>query len=199
MLKNLSANKPAAAASKSVCYRQLARHRASHGLNQNGEETDSAESNQNVQIEEATDDAATASDSHIKIPRLDFDRGEEENTGDRLDKEVTTGELTKYRVVVKTSDRLGSSSEAEIYMQLLGSKGKSRQLVLSESTAHRLPFRRSNIDTFEVEAHDVGVVRAVRIGHNEKDIGSCFPFLCFLDSILTLFSKKIRGNRSVRG
>jgi hypothetical protein len=74
-------------------------------------------------------------------------------------------------VIVKTGDRLGSSTEADIKLQIFGQKGKTKLISLKNSTTHRLPFRKSNTDVFEIECYDIGNIRAIQIGHNEKDIG----------------------------
>ncbi len=85
--------------------------------------------------------------------------------------EIKSGDTILYKIVVKTSDRLGSSTEADIKIQLFGKKGKSRLIHLKNSTRHKIPFRRSNVDEFEVMIYDIGVIRAISIGHSETDIG----------------------------
>lgn len=86
-------------------------------------------------------------------------------------KEVTDGESIKYRVVIKTGERLGSSTEAKIKIKLFGSKGKSKQLKLKESKMHKIPFRKGNTDVFDLEVIDVGDIKAIYIGHKEQNIG----------------------------
>ena len=73
--------------------------------------------------------------------------------------------------MVKTGDRLGSSTDAEIWLQIFGEKGKTKLLPLKTSQTHRLPFRKSNTDVFEIETFDVGPVKAIQLGHNQNDIG----------------------------
>ena len=85
--------------------------------------------------------------------------------------EVTEGALVKYRAVVKTGDRLGSSTEASIKLRLFGSKGKSKQFRLDNSRTHRIPFRKGNTDVFDLELFDIGKIKAVYLGHSEKKIG----------------------------
>lgn len=85
--------------------------------------------------------------------------------------EVNGGEKVTYKVVVKTGDRLGSSSEAKISLQIFGEKGKTKLIPLEKSSTHRIPFRKSNTDVFEIECYDLGTINAIQIGHNEQDIG----------------------------
>ena len=54
---------------------------------------------------------------------------------------------------------------------MFGKKGKSKLVQLKNSITHRIPFRKSNTDIFEIECFDIGEIRAIQIGHNEKDIG----------------------------
>ena len=46
--------------------------------------------------------------------------------------------------------------------------------LLNNSTTHRIPFRRSNIDIFEIDTFDLGVINAIKVGHSERDIGELF-------------------------
>jgi hypothetical protein len=85
--------------------------------------------------------------------------------------EVVEGPAVKYRIVIKTGDRLGSSTEAAIKLRLFGSKGKSKQFKLRSSKNHKIPFRKGNTDVFDIEFFDVGKLKAVYLGHSEKNIG----------------------------
>jgi len=96
-------------------------------------------------------------------------------------KEITDGDITKYRIVIKTGDRLGSSTEAAIKLRLFGSKGKSTQFKLKDSKTHKIPFRKGNTDVFDLEVYEIGPIKAVHIGHNEKNIG-IFYKLKFLEN-----------------
>lgn len=84
---------------------------------------------------------------------------------------VESGDLVNYRILVKTGDHNGSSTEAEIGLVLFGEKGKSKYLILKESKNHRIPFRKSNTDCFDIEIFDIGEIKAIQIGHLESGIG----------------------------
>jgi hypothetical protein len=166
---------------KSICYRQLARNRfvqahTSHSANYDNASQQS--NSQPVRIQSHNENDEDDHDDNNKpaktVPRLDLNADDESDLA--AEKEVTSGQLVKYNVVVKTGDRLGSSSEAEIHVQLYGARGKSKIVTLLNSSTHRVPFRRSNVDNFELELYDVGPIRAVKVGHNEKDIGSYAHF-----------------------
>ncbi|RNA04951.1 lipoxygenase homology domain-containing 1-like [Brachionus plicatilis] len=85
-------------------------------------------------------------------------------------KELDSGDLISYQIMVKTGDRTGSSTEANIGIVLFGEKAKSKYFALKRSKRHRIPFRKSNLDIFEIETYDVGQLRAIQIGHFESDI-----------------------------
>lgn len=91
--------------------------------------------------------------------------------------ELNSGELITYQIVVKTGDHAGSSTEAEIGIVLFGEKGKSKYFSLKRSKRHRIPFRKSNLDIFDVETFDIGQIKAIQIGHFESDIGIDYFFI----------------------
>lgn len=93
--------------------------------------------------------------------------------------EIKDGDLIKYRIVIKTGERLGSSTNATIRLCLYGSNGKSKQIKLKNSKTHKIPFRKGNTDVFDLEVFDIGRIKAVKIGHSEKNIESSW----FIDYI----------------
>lgn len=84
--------------------------------------------------------------------------------------EIKSGKQSKLRVIIKTSDKTGSGTDALIRLRLYGTKGKSRIYKLKESKTHRIPFRRGNTDVFDLNVHDIGKINAISIGHSEMDI-----------------------------
>lgn len=84
---------------------------------------------------------------------------------------MESGDQVTYRVVVKTGDRLGSSTSAQIYLQIFGERGKTPLVALKNSKTHRVPFRKFNTDVFHIDSFDLGNIKAIQIGHNEQDIG----------------------------
>jgi hypothetical protein len=41
---------------------------------------------------------------------------------------------------------------------------------LDESRTHKIPFQKGNEDEFQIEIFDIGILRAITIGHMEKEI-----------------------------
>ena len=86
-------------------------------------------------------------------------------------KEIKSGNEIKYRVIIKTSDKPGASTDALIKLCFYGKKGKSKLFKLKDSKTHRIPFRKGNTDVFDLSIYDIGKIEAISIGHSEKDIG----------------------------
>ena len=86
-------------------------------------------------------------------------------------REINEGRQKLYKILVKTSDIQGSSTTADIQLQLFGKLGKSKLISLKNSVTNKIPFARSKTDVFEYKISDVGKINAIKIGHNERDIG----------------------------
>ena len=89
--------------------------------------------------------------------------------------EVTKGPKIRYKVYVQTGARPGSSTEAKIKLKLFGDKydnsiKTTKWMNLENSLTHKLPFQRGNEDCFEIDVFDIGKLRAITIGHMEKEI-----------------------------
>ena len=166
--------------SRSVCYRQLAKRRPVNTNRSCPPET-AGNSSSPTATAEGTSSRGGGCDgeAQIKVPRLKLVDEEEEKAQKAREKrhdvdsllEINSGDKLTYKVIVKTGDRLGSSSEAEIRLQMFGQRGKSKVIPLTKSTSHQLPFRRANTDVFEIQNYDLGPIKAIKIGHSEKDIG----------------------------
>lgn len=91
--------------------------------------------------------------------------------------EIKSGNHHKYRVIIKTSDKTGSGTDALIKLRFFGTKGKSKIFKLKESKTHRIPFRRGNTDVFDLSVYDIGKIIAISIGHSEVDIGKILAYL----------------------
>lgn len=66
--------------------------------------------------------------------------------------ESTTAEgLTKYTIGVKTSNRFGAGTDANIFCQIFGEFGKSPVYKLENSITHKNKFERNSLDVFEFD------------------------------------------------
>lgn len=115
------------------------------------------------------------SDLHKKDTATEIEPLQLKKRGDKLDQlkdltEQKDGDVVKYRVVIKTGERLGSSTEATIKFKLYGATGKSKSFKLKDSKTHKIPFRKGNTDVFDLEIHDISTIKAIHVGHSEKSI-----------------------------
>ncbi|GFR41097.1 hypothetical protein Agub_g1741 [Astrephomene gubernaculifera] len=84
---------------------------------------------------------------------------------------VPANGICTYRVVVTTSDLRGAGTDADVSMQLFGDKGDTGERKLDNSTNN---FERNQVDTFFLQAPDVGIFQSLRIGHNNSGFGSAW-------------------------
>ncbi|XP_065836583.1 lipoxygenase homology domain-containing protein 1-like [Oscarella lobularis] len=76
-----------------------------------------------------------------------------------------------YQVTVETGDVQGAGTDANVFLVLYGDEGKSDQVSLKDRGKSN--FKRAQVDTFKIEANDVGKeLTKIRIGHDGKGIGS---------------------------
>ncbi|XP_075875519.1 lipoxygenase homology domain-containing protein 1 [Nelusetta ayraudi] len=85
-------------------------------------------------------------------------------------------QLINYEITVVTGDVLFSGTNAKVFIQIFGDKGKTEVLSL-ESRSDNL--ERDSTDIFKIEAKDVGKIFKIRVGHNGSGIGSGW----FLESV----------------
>ncbi|GLC44364.1 hypothetical protein PLESTF_000049800 [Pleodorina starrii] len=84
---------------------------------------------------------------------------------------VPANGICTYRVVVTTSDLRGAGTDADVSMQLFGDKGDTGERRLDNSTNN---FERNQVDTFFIQAPDVGSFQSLRIGHNNSGFGAAW-------------------------
>ncbi|OCT98891.1 hypothetical protein XELAEV_180111243mg, partial [Xenopus laevis] len=67
-----------------------------------------------------------------------------------------------------TGNVRGSGTNASVFMQLYGDKGKTEETFLKSRSND---FERGAVDIFKIEAVEVGKIRKLRIGHDGKGLG----------------------------
>ncbi|XP_041436582.1 lipoxygenase homology domain-containing protein 1 [Xenopus laevis] len=80
----------------------------------------------------------------------------------------TIEKLVNYEVTVITGNVRGSGTNASVFMQLYGDKGKTEETFLKSRSND---FERGAVDIFKIEAVEVGKIRKLRIGHDGKGLG----------------------------
>jgi len=75
----------------------------------------------------------------------------------------------RYKVVVKTSDKRGAGTDANVYLTLHGAGGSTGPQALENSANN---FEKGQTDVFEIEALNVSPLQFLRIGHDNSGIGA---------------------------
>ena len=78
--------------------------------------------------------------------------------------------LTKYLVEVKTGDKFGAGTDANVYITIYGKASNSGKLALKSSGSNL--FERNAMSAFELEITDLGVISKIRIEHDDSGIGA---------------------------
>lgn len=77
--------------------------------------------------------------------------------------------MVLYRLHVHTGDKLHAGTSANVFCQLHGAGGSSGRVPLKSSGHH---FQRNRTDLFDVRCQDLGVLKRVDIGHDNKGLGA---------------------------
>uniref|UniRef100_A0A8C0FDY4 Lipoxygenase homology domains 1 n=1 Tax=Bubo bubo TaxID=30461 RepID=A0A8C0FDY4_BUBBB len=125
-----------------------------------------------------------------------FVKKDSENDGQSL---ATLGleqkaKSTTYTVKVKTGDKKNAGTDANVFITLYGSKDDTGIVSLKASKINKNKFERGKVDDFTVESVDIGDLKKIKIGHDNKgnstgwflewveidapSLGQCLKFPC---------------------
>ncbi|XP_069736464.1 lipoxygenase homology domain-containing protein 1 [Phaenicophaeus curvirostris] len=125
-----------------------------------------------------------------------FVKKDSENDGQSL---ATLGleqkaKSTTYTVKVKTGDKKNAGTDANVFITLYGSKDDTGTVSLKASKINKNKFERGKVDEFTVESVDLGDLKKIKIGHDNKgnsngwflewveidapSLGQCLKFPC---------------------
>ena len=76
-----------------------------------------------------------------------------------------------YKIHVATSDLKNAGTDANVFIQVFGKRHETPRITLSNSKSHKNKFEKGNVDYFEVRAVDVGDIKKIKIGHDNKGVG----------------------------
>ncbi|XP_041351730.1 lipoxygenase homology domain-containing protein 1-like [Gigantopelta aegis] len=79
------------------------------------------------------------------------------------------GNPVRYLVYVTTSDVPLAATDANVFIQFVGLKGRTDKIPLKDGTNN---FKRGKTDIFEIEAPNVGRLEKIVIGHDNSGIGA---------------------------
>ncbi|KAM4578886.1 lipoxygenase homology domain-containing protein 1 [Fundulus diaphanus] len=78
-------------------------------------------------------------------------------------------QLMNFEVTVVTGDVMFAGTNAKVFIQIYGKKGKTEIIALENRSNN---FERNKTEVFKFEAKDVGKIFKIRIGHDGSGIGS---------------------------
>ncbi|CAD5121003.1 DgyrCDS9547 [Dimorphilus gyrociliatus] len=110
-----------------------------------------------------------------------FDKGEDDGLIERVIMPGGSSALqtTTYIVSVKTGNKSGAGTDANVHLKLFGEKSDTDELTLKYSDNTSNKFERGRTDVFKLEASDIGKIKMLRIGHDGSNPGSGW----FLDDV----------------
>lgn len=74
-----------------------------------------------------------------------------------------------FQIAVKTSDKFGAGTDANVYVQLIGSQGTSPETQLKTSINHRNKFERKHSDVFIFQDMQLlGELQQIKIWHDNS-------------------------------
>ncbi|KAJ8400007.1 hypothetical protein AAFF_G00400460, partial [Aldrovandia affinis] len=115
---------------------------------------------------------------------------EEEDSGATLGLEQKAMSTT-YTLRVKTGDKKYAGTDANVFAILYGTKDDTGIINLKASKTHKNKFEQGMIDEFTVEAVDIGVLKRLRIGHDNSG-GSAGWFLDWVEIDAPSKGQKLR-------
>ncbi|XP_052229243.1 lipoxygenase homology domain-containing protein 1-like isoform X2 [Dreissena polymorpha] len=73
-----------------------------------------------------------------------------------------------YTVKVKTGDKSGCGTNANVFLTIAGDKGDTGERKLAKSETHMDKFERNQEDVFKIEAADLGKIYKIRVRHDNS-------------------------------
>ncbi|KAJ8339353.1 hypothetical protein SKAU_G00361390 [Synaphobranchus kaupii] len=98
---------------------------------------------------------------------------------------------TTYTLRIKTGEKKYAGTDANVFAILYGTKDDTGILNLKACKSHKNKFEQGLIDDFTVEAVDIGVLKRLRIGHDNSG-GSAGWFLDWVEIDAPSMGQKLR-------
>nr|XP_015194523.1 PREDICTED: lipoxygenase homology domain-containing protein 1 isoform X1 [Lepisosteus oculatus] len=98
---------------------------------------------------------------------------------------------TTYTIRVKTGEKKHAGTDANVFAILYGEKDDTGIINLKASKTHKNKFEKGQIDEFTVEAVDIGMLKKLRIGHDNSG-GSAGWFLDWVEIDAPSLGQRLR-------
>jgi len=106
-----------------------------------------------------------------------LDKGEDDKKIERT-LFPASGDVTTYTIKVKTGKVKGAGTDANVYMWLIGDKGKTDKMELKNSLTNLNKFESGCLDVFNMDAKDIGQATSLIIGHDNSGFGASWFLEC---------------------
>ncbi|KAK3090360.1 hypothetical protein FSP39_011188 [Pinctada imbricata] len=87
---------------------------------------------------------------------------------------IEDGDWAEYQIYVRTGNRIGASTKADVKLTLYGEKGKTKEFPLDKSKRHKVCFQKGKEDLFIIPCHHVGKLVKVKIGHDRTELSNAW-------------------------
>eukprot|EP00736_Rhodelphis_marinus_P000918 Rmarinus@m.27357 len=144
-------------------------------------------------LERVTVTNKVTSEKWVFVAQRWLDEGEDDGSTvvDLVPSDGSGLEMKTYHVKVYTSDVRGAGTDANVHLQLYGSKGDSGLRKLDNSKNN---FERGNVDVFEFTCADVGDLEKVFIGHDNSGFGAAWHLQKVIVSVYPKASAAMDGS-----
>ena len=75
-------------------------------------------------------------------------------------------------MLVETGNKLGSGTDANVFLIIYGDKGQTNKIPLNKSLSNKNPFEKGTKDLFKVIISSVGEISKINISHDGKGAGA---------------------------
>lgn len=102
-----------------------------------------------------------------------------------------------YTVEVYTGREPGAETQADVFIQLFGSRGDTGKRVLYHSQNNDTKFQAGQMDVFKLEAVSLDDIEKVDLGHTSKAKGRLIPFFGVITSLHAIFASVTLLNNKI--
>jgi hypothetical protein len=89
-----------------------------------------------------------------------------------VEKKLDPSKAADYVITTVTGSKLGSGTDANVYLIIHGDKGETDKLHLTKQTGGDKLFEKGQTDVFNIKALNVGEIKKINISHDGKGMGA---------------------------
>ncbi|CAF0922726.1 unnamed protein product, partial [Brachionus calyciflorus] len=85
---------------------------------------------------------------------------------------IQVSDLVEYTISVLTADKMGAGTDANVFINIHGTKGETGKIQLESSSTNKNPFEKGKLDIFQSKSRNVGEINKINISHDGKGTGA---------------------------